>query len=320
MVERNCEFAWIAFWIRKQDGAPTLWKGGRNLCVSPVIECVDVDGVVRSIDVNDVVERIDVDSLLERIDINHHMERLDVDAIMSRVDVNKLVLRSDLASIVAQSSTGVFSAILDSLRIHIVSLDLEILKWCKCGQEILPPAPGKVDLHVSYPPTAMEKAIAVRRHYCGFFSKAIAMFIDLLLISVCFALFILIIEVLYRFFIKDDAHINRDKLWVVIVSAFVWFCYFWLGVCWTSQTFGMAIVGVKVVDVSGGSVSLWRGAIRTVILPINFVLFFILGLIGAFRRDGRMIQDLVAGTGMIWKWNARIARLRNESLTGSSHV
>jgi hypothetical protein len=49
----------------------------------------------------------------------------------------------------------------------------------------------KVDTaHNVYPPTKMEKAISVQRRYCGLLSKALAMFIDLLLISIGFAIFI----------------------------------------------------------------------------------------------------------------------------------
>jgi hypothetical protein len=39
----------------------------------------------------------------------------------------------------AQSSKGVFTAILDPLWIYTVLIDLQILKICKCGAEILPP-------------------------------------------------------------------------------------------------------------------------------------------------------------------------------------
>lgn len=284
--------------------------------VSPVLECIDVDGVMRQLDVNDVVERIDFDSVLDSIDINRHLDRVDLNQVLQRVDLDELLMKSDLASIVAQSSTGVFTAILDPLRIYIVSGDLGILKLCSCGKEILPPAPGKVDTSDPYPQTSMEKAVAVQRRYCGLFSKALAIFIDLLIISVGFALFILVIEVIYRFFSRaTDAHIDRDSWWVLGVSIFSWFCYFWLGVSWTGQTIGMAIVGIKVVETSGASVSLGRSALRTCLLPLNFMFFIFVGWIGVVRRDGRMLPDLIAGTGMIWKWNARIVRLRNDSLT-----
>jgi hypothetical protein len=55
-------------------------------------------------------------------------------------------------------------------------------------------------------------------------------------------------------------------------------------------------------------------AFRTLLLPLNFVFFMLLGWIGAFQWDGRMLPDLIAGTGMIWKWNARIVQLRNDSI------
>lgn len=76
----------------------------------------------------------------------------------------------------------------------------------------------------------------------------------------------------------------------------------WVCVCWTGRTIGMAIIGLKVVETkTGASVFLWRSALRTCLLPLNFICFLLVGWIGAFRRDGRMLPDLIAGTGMIWK-------------------
>ena len=119
-----------------------------------------------------------MNELLNRVDVNKQLERVDVNALMRRVDLDEVVERSNLAAIVAQSSSGVFTGLMDSMRVQIVDIDMWMYRIFQCNRTILPPAPGKVDTHSPYPDTKMEKAIAVQRHYCSFFSKALALLID----------------------------------------------------------------------------------------------------------------------------------------------
>jgi len=53
-----------------------------------------------------------------------------------------------------------------------------------------------------------------------------------------------------------------------------------------------------------------RGTVRTLAFPLSFLLCG-LGFTGIFlQRDRRALQDLIAGTAVVYAWDARAARLR----------
>lgn len=244
-------------------------------------------------------------------------------ALVRRVDFDEVVQQSNLAGIVAESSTGVFTGLMDSLRIQIVYIDLGMLRVFQCNRKILPPAPGKVDTHTPFPDTKMEQAIAVQGHYCGLFSKALALLIDWVLMLVVFALIAVGVEAAYKridqLFIKSEDEEQKlaeaDDLWVTIVTIVAWFLYFWLTIGLAGQTVGMGIVGVRLVQVNGNNDVPWgRAAIRTAALWVVVFCWPVTIWIGILRRDGRFPHDILACTGMIYTWNARMASIREKTL------
>jgi len=296
--------------------------------VSPIVECVDVDGVVRRVDVNDLVQRVDIDALIDRVDINRHIERVDLDKLMDRIDVDKIVQRSNLGAIIAQSTSGVFSHIFDALRSTVVSIDLLLMRLsrCRCRDKdgILPPAPGNPPRwdRVPFPEGSSQKAMAVQGRYTGIFSKGLATVIDIVLTTLSFALLLIIIGLLLRMFdFKSEGDtFEEDALWVLIVFAVWAFMYYFSCVAMVGSTVGMALVGTRVVETSGKPVSAWRAALRTLVLPLSITFLPILGIIGFVRRDGRMLHDVVACTGIIYMWDARMACLREEKLPTVENV
>jgi hypothetical protein len=86
---------------------------------------MDVDGVVYRIDANaDVVSRIDINDLLDCVDLENILAHIDWDRQLSRVDFNSILLKNDIND--QSTSTGVFTTVLDLIRIHIVQVDLGI--------------------------------------------------------------------------------------------------------------------------------------------------------------------------------------------------
>jgi uncharacterized RDD family membrane protein YckC len=299
--------------------------------VSPIIECVDVDGVVRRVDVNDVVSRIDLDQVVDRIDINRlldridwdrHLQRVNLEAAMNRIDVEKLVLRSNVGAIVTQSTTGIFTQLLDSIRIQVVVVDLyffRLSRSCRKYTAMLPQKPGgsHEDNHTWVPEKRIDKAIAVQGRYTGFFAKTLAMFIDVSFLTLSFAMLLALFAFSRWIFdfgwIESPTkyEVDRGNLVVGICYCFYGFLYFFLGVLLTGQTLGNAIVGVTTVNSRDGTeVTTCQALVRTIILPVSLVILPLFFFVGACRRDGRMLHDLISGTGMIYKWNARLSKLR----------
>ena len=85
---------------------------------------------------------------------------------------------------------------------------------------------------------------------------------------------------------------------------FIYFAYSWAA---SGRTAGMALFGVRV---DGTGVSGRRAVVRTLALPLSF-LFLRLGFTGILLGDRRRaLHDVIAGTAVIYSWDARAARLR----------
>lgn len=88
---------------------------------------------------------------------------------------------------------------------------------------------------------------------------------------------------------------------------FAYFAYSWAAF---GRTIGMALLGVRVVRATGADLSPGRAVVRTLAFPFSFVLFG-LGFAGiVIGRRRRALHDLIAGTAVVYAWDARAARLR----------
>jgi uncharacterized RDD family membrane protein YckC len=112
---------------------------------------------------------------------------------------------------------------------------------------------------------------------------------------------------------------NKESIIVVVLFViweFVYFAYSWsVG----GKTIGMAVLGVRVVRADGRDVEPRQAIIRTLALPLSILLLG-LGFIGILlQREHRALHDLIAGTAVVYAWDARAARLRllaREALPG----
>jgi uncharacterized RDD family membrane protein YckC len=113
---------------------------------------------------------------------------------------------------------------------------------------------------------------------------------------------------------------TRNDTWAGIAYLgwlFTYFAYSWAA---SGKTFGMALLGVRVVRSDGADAGARRAVVRTLALPLSFLVFGLgfLGVLLGSRR--RALHDVIAGTVVIYSWDARAARLRFLSRTSpSSH-
>ena len=180
----------------------------------------------------------------------------------------------------------------------------------------MPPKPGLPLDDARCPRCKVDQAVAVQGRFCGFISKAAAILIDLLFVTLSFAamlVFLQLFEILFIGGTAADARqtISREKRWAFFLYCFYWGMYFFLAVAATGSTMGMAILGLKVVNANDGEdATVTQAALRTMLLPLSTGVLPILGVIGFYRRDGRMLHDVVANTGIIFEWEAQIAKVR----------
>jgi uncharacterized RDD family membrane protein YckC len=146
--------------------------------------------------------------------------------------------------------------------------------------------------------------------YAGFASRFTAFAVDVGLSLGVFMLALAAISFAARVLTGKDIAWNKGDIWVIIaywVWEFIYFAYSWAA---SGRTAGMALFGVQVLRDDGTSASARRAVVRTLALPLSF-LFLGLGFAGILLGDRRRaLHDVIAGTAVIYSWDARAARLR----------
>ena len=146
--------------------------------------------------------------------------------------------------------------------------------------------------------------------YAGFASRFAAFAVDVGVSASVFMLTLAAISFAARVLTGKDITWHKGDIWLVIAYAawgFVYFAY-----CWTAsgRTAGMALFGVRVVTDDSTDKSGHRAVVRTLALPLSF-LFLGLGFADILPGDRRRaLHDVIAGTAVIYSWDARAARLR----------
>jgi uncharacterized RDD family membrane protein YckC len=93
----------------------------------------------------------------------------------------------------------------------------------------------------------------------------------------------------------------------LVVWAFVYFAY---PLAVSGRTMGMGILGVRVVRADGSELGGRRAVVRVLALPLSFLLLGFGFLLILLRGDRRALHDLIAGSAVVYAWDARAARLR----------
>ena len=147
-------------------------------------------------------------------------------------------------------------------------------------------------------------------HYAGFASRFVAYVADVGVSTGVFTLALAAASYAASVLTGDSIHWNRSNLWVAVAYfawLFVYYAYSWAA---DGKTFGMALLGVRVVGADGGDAGIRRAVVRTLAFPLSFLPLG-LGFAGILLgRDRRALHDVIAGTAVIYTWQARSARLR----------
>jgi uncharacterized RDD family membrane protein YckC len=264
-----------------------------------ILDRVDVDKILGQVDLDKLVDRVDLDRVLAKVNLNDLLARVDIDAIAGRVDINAIAqrvdidgiaLHTDIGAMIAHSSGGIASEARDAARSQAVGLDEWIARWV--ARLLRRDAPAQ------------------RPHFGGAVSRFVAYAVDLAVSTGVYGLALAAISFAASVITGHSISWNRNDLPVAILYVaweFVYFAYSWGS---SGKTLGMALLGVKVVAADGAQAGPRRGAIRTLAFPLSFLLLG-LGFTGIlFQRDRRALHDMIAGTAVVYYWEARAARLR----------
>ncbi len=149
----------------------------------------------------------------------------------------------------------------------------------------------------------------LRGHFAGFVSRFVAYVVDSAVSTGVFMLALAAAS--YAASVLTGAPINWSKGGPVIIVAFACWEFLYYAYSWAAngKTFGMALLGVQVVARDGGEAGVQRAIVRTLAFPLSFLLCG-LGFAGILiGRDRRALHDVIAGTAVVYTWDARAARL-----------
>jgi len=147
--------------------------------------------------------------------------------------------------------------------------------------------------------------------YAGPATRAAAYFVDMAISLGVFALVIGVTLFLLNLTLQTDLSQNSGPGWLWTALLLLWeWLYF--GGSWgaSGKTAGMALMGLRVVARDGAPLDPWRGILRAPYLLASFFTFG-LGFVGiVIGREHRALQDVLAGSAVVYDWDARTARLR----------
>lgn len=152
--------------------------------------------------------------------------------------------------------------------------------------------------------------LELQGHYAGMVSRFCAYLIDITLSGLLFgALMWLVLTALG---VVTGHSWQASDHGVIVTTIYVaWlFTYFALPLAMTGRTAGKGILGLRVVRADGVDLDPARAAVRTLVYPLSFLLFGLGLLLGLVQRERRCLHDLLAGTAVVYAWDARTARLR----------
>jgi uncharacterized RDD family membrane protein YckC len=161
---------------------------------------------------------------------------------------------------------------------------------------------------VPMPPEEM--TVGRQGHYAGAISRLVAFAAD---VGASWGLYLLgsaLLNVAVKLVSGHSYTLTNHRIAAFIVLgswAFIYFAYQWAV---SGKTLGMAIFGVQVVTMEGGPISPRQAVLRALGLGLTLLTLGI-GFLGiVYQRERRALDDFVAGTVVVYDWDAKAARLR----------
>jgi uncharacterized RDD family membrane protein YckC len=155
-----------------------------------------------------------------------------------------------------------------------------------------------------------EMTVGRQGHYAGAISRLVAFAAD---VGASWGLYLLgtaLLNFAVKLVTGHSYTLTNHRIAAFIVLGvweFLYYAYQWAV---SGKTIGMAVFGVQVVTVQGGPISPRQAVLRTIGLGLTLLTLGIgfLGII--YQRERRALDDFIAGTAVVYDWDAKAARLR----------
>jgi uncharacterized RDD family membrane protein YckC len=155
-----------------------------------------------------------------------------------------------------------------------------------------------------------DRDINLQGTYAGIVSRLAGCSIDLFMIAALFALAGHVVDYVVTV-VRGESFMLRDAPIVSAILLAAWTVFYSAyPLAVAGRTLGMATVGLRAVRRDGRDLDGRRAVVRVLVFPLSFLLFGFGFLLILLNRDRRALHDLIAGTAVVYAWDARAARLR----------
>ena len=148
-------------------------------------------------------------------------------------------------------------------------------------------------------------------HYAGPVTRAAAYAIDAFASVASYGLLLSLVAFLWQLVRRDQLTLPADNSILWLIGLGVWiFAYFAGTWAVAAKTPGMAVLGLRVVQRDGGELRPRQAVVRALTFPLGALTAGIgyLGIVVGAER--RALHDVLAGTTVVYDWDARAARWR----------
>ncbi len=158
---------------------------------------------------------------------------------------------------------------------------------------------------------APEMTVGRQGHYAGAVSRLVAFGADIGVSWGLYTLGVALLNVAIK--LVSGRYYTITNHQIVAFSTLVVWEFFYYTYQWavSGKTLGMAIFGLQVVTKEGGPIRVGQAARRTIGVAVTLFLTLGIGFLGIiYQRERRGLDDFIAGTAVVYDWDARAARLR----------
>ena len=164
-----------------------------------------------------------------------------------------------------------------------------------------------------------ELTVGRQGHYAGAVSRLIAFAVDIGVAWVIYTIASALWDIAQKLVTGHSYTLLNHRILAVCILAVWFFLYFTYQWAASGKTMGMAIFGIQVVTTEGRPIDKRQAVLRTLGLGLTLLTLGI-GFLGiVYQRERRALDDFVAGTAVVYDWDARAARLRWLARKESAH-
>lgn len=154
------------------------------------------------------------------------------------------------------------------------------------------------------------QAISQQGHYAGAVSRLAAFVVDQSAATTAYSLGTAVVAWCIGLVTNQEIDVSVTG-WLSVLGYLVWlFLYYAYPWAMSGKTLGMALLGIRVVTAQGAPIGARTASVRTLALPLSFFTLGIGFLPILFGRERRALHDRIAGTAVVYAWDAQAARWR----------